>query len=268
VARAWLCGLCLALAGCYPLSGGIPTLAPGAQLLPTAPAPAVFAATATPVPPPTLPLPTAAPAPTAAPTAAPPPTAQVVTATPPPSLDPQTFTGGGPQTAGPIRLYRRLTLFRFRHDGAGTFNVSMVNSRGETSHALIGTVGYVDGGAALFLDAEDAYALVVAADGAWSVTVEQPSVDSAPLLPNPLEGRAAQVSPFFFLQTGLAVFRVSYAGPGIFALTLLDQSGQTRSELFNTTGAFAGSRAVKINRGDIFILNIRADGQWLMSVEQ
>jgi hypothetical protein len=267
-AGAWLCGLCLALAGCYPQSGGIPTLAPGARLLPTEAAPAVFAATATSPPPAPTPtdIPTAAPttAPTAAPTLAP----QAVTATPAPPVDPLTFTGSGSHTAGPVRLYRRLTVFRFRHDGAASFNVSLVDSRGQTIGVLIDTLGYVDGGSALFLDGEGDYTLAIAADGPWSVTVEQPVMDSAPPLPNPLEGRAAQVSPRFFLQAGLAVFRVSYAGPGIFTLTLFDQSGQIRSELFNTTGAFAGSRAVKIARGDIFLLNIRADGQWMLSVEQ
>jgi len=67
---------------------------------------------------------------------------------------------------------------------------------------------------------------------------------------------------------------MTHDGSGHFAVQLLDEGGQLVDLLANETGGFEGSKAVGIKEGGrraqpgTHILNISADGNWTVSIEQ
>ena len=94
-----------------------------------------------------------------------------------------------------------------------------------------------------------------------------PSVAS--LLPRfTLEGGGQQATDFFRLREGLARFRMEHNGRSNFAIWLFDSSGARRELLVNVIGPFTGSRAVNIPRTGDYLLDIDADGNWRVIVEQ
>jgi len=88
------------------------------------------------------------------------------------------------------------------------------------------------------------------------------------------EGTGQQVSAQFELFEGVSLFTMTHDGSGHFAVQLLDEGGQLVDLLANETGGFEGSKAVGIKEGGrraqpgTHILNISADGNWTVSIEQ
>ena len=88
------------------------------------------------------------------------------------------------------------------------------------------------------------------------------------------EGTGQQVSAQFELFEGVSLFTMTHDGSGHFDVQLLDEGGQLVALLANETGGFEGSKAVGIKEGGrraqpgTHILNISADGNWTVSIEQ
>ena len=64
-------------------------------------------------------------------------------------------------------------------------------------------------------------------------------------------------------------------GGSNFAVELLDEEGQLVDFLVNEIGSFDGSKAVGVKEGALFgaqpgthILNVTADGNWTVTIEQ
>ncbi len=87
-------------------------------------------------------------------------------------------------------------------------------------------------------------------------------VDYSPIV---LTGRGQQASALFSLKAGLHVFKLSHDGMGHFGVWLLDTRGNKIDLLANQNGSFAGSKAVAISSPDQFLVNVAADGAWLVS---
>jgi len=106
--------------------------------------------------------------------------------------------------------------------------------------------------------------------------------DTATLRPVPtpipiqgFEGTGQQVSAQFELFEGASLFTMTHDGSGVFAVQLLDEGGQLVDLLANKIGRFEGSKAVGAKEGGLLgaqpgthILNITADGNWTVSIEQ
>ena len=89
------------------------------------------------------------------------------------------------------------------------------------------------------------------------------------------EGTGQQVSAQFELFEGVSLFTMTHDGSGVFAMQLLDEEGQLVALLANKIGGFDGSKAVGVKEGALLgaqpgthILNITADGNWTVSIEQ
>jgi tetratricopeptide (TPR) repeat protein len=82
------------------------------------------------------------------------------------------------------------------------------------------------------------------------------------------KGQGQQVSPKFRLQNGLVIFRMTHDGRRLFRIWLLDDKGSHVALLASTVGSFNGSKAVGIKQAGTYILNIDADGNWTVQVEE
>ena len=72
----------------------------------------------------------------------------------------------------------------------------------------------------------------------------------------------------FNLNQGLAIFRMTHDGDGFFDFILLDNQGNQIEQLPFGIGAFDGSEAVGIDESGTYLLNINADGNWTVRIEQ
>jgi len=109
----------------------------------------------------------------------------------------------------------------------------------------------------------------VSADGPWTITIEQPRPSDAPQTSS-FQGNSQTASDFFQLSEGLKRFAMTHQGSGHFGVTLLNKNGSRigmESLLANDAGPFNGSKAVRVPREDVYLLQVSADGPWSVQVE-
>jgi len=198
---------------------------------------------------------------TATPVPPPPPTATPV---PPPAG--HTLSGQGQQATQTFQLVGGLAVFRMTHSGGSNFIVWLMNDRGEEVELLANEIGSFSGAVAVGVEAGN-YLLDITADGPWTVRIEEPRPVSAPPPPQTFTGRGQDISPFFGLSAGLARFTMTHDGASNFIVWLLDANGEPVDLLVNEIGPFNGSKAAGIDVGRIYLLNITADGNWVINVE-
>jgi hypothetical protein len=83
-----------------------------------------------------------------------------------------------------------------------------------------------------------------------------------------LKGHGQQASQKFKLQVGLATFYMTHTGIHHFSVTLLNERGQRIALLANKVGSFNGSKALGIQQPGVYLLDIHADGNWTVKIEQ
>jgi len=81
-----------------------------------------------------------------------------------------------------------------------------------------------------------------------------------------LSGHGQQASELFTLENGLSIFRMYHEGQSHFAIWLLDSKGKKVELLVNKLGNFDGSKAVHIEKAGTYLLDISADGNWLVDI--
>lgn len=110
-------------------------------------------------------------------------------------------------------------------------------------------------------------------DSAQATETKTISVEPQPPLPEPEEiyswsGHGPQVTPFFVLSRGLAIFRMTHNGSSNFAVVLKDSDGEWVDLLANVIGSFDGSKSTHIERTGSYLLDITADGDWSVVIKQ
>ena len=83
-----------------------------------------------------------------------------------------------------------------------------------------------------------------------------------------ISGDGQEASQEFFLDEGLSIFSMKHSGSSNFAVWLLDSSGNKVDLLANEVEDFDGAKAVGISQSDDFVLDIEADGPWLVDISQ
>jgi len=81
-------------------------------------------------------------------------------------------------------------------------------------------------------------------------------------------GHGQEFSPFFTLNSGLTTFQLKHTGTSNFAVVLLDSQGDWVELLVNEIGSYDGSKTVSVDDSGIYLLDITADGNWDVSIEQ
>jgi hypothetical protein len=81
-----------------------------------------------------------------------------------------------------------------------------------------------------------------------------------------LFGTGQEASEKFVLEEGLVRFNFLYKGQHNFIVWLLDNTGKKVELLVNKTGYFDGSKAIRIDKTGIYLLDISADEYWLVTI--
>ena len=92
------------------------------------------------------------------------------------------------------------------------------------------------------------------------------------IIPEPvlieLSGTGQQASQKFILENGLSIFKMTHSGTSNFSITLMDSDGQRVGLLVNEIGKFDGAKAIEIVQKGEFVLDISANGEWTVKIEQ
>jgi hypothetical protein len=83
-----------------------------------------------------------------------------------------------------------------------------------------------------------------------------------------LSGSGQEATSKFTLEEGLSIFKMSHDGDSNFAIWLMDNNGNNEELLVNEIGEFDGAKAVGIDDGGTYLLDISADGDWSVDIEQ
>ncbi|CAN5766035.1 hypothetical protein BH23GEM7_BH23GEM7_34140 [soil metagenome] len=75
-------------------------------------------------------------------------------------------------------------------------------------------------------------------------------------------GTGQQATDLFTLPAGLATFELEHEGEGAFSVRLLDEQGELIDNLAAATGAFRGSKAVRVPRAGRYLYDVSATGPW------
>lgn len=177
------------------------------------------------------------------------------------------LSGMGQQASQKFTLENGLSIFNMAHDGTSNFSIILMNSDGQRIELLVNEIGKFNGAKAIGIVERGEYVLDVSASGKWTVKIEQlrPTVADAKL--RTFTGIGQQVSPFVKLDKGLTTFKLKHTGESNFAVLLIDKKGNREELLVNEIGDFDGSKAVGISKSDLYLLDISADGEWLITIE-
>ncbi len=184
-------------------------------------------------------------------------------------LPPINFSGGGRMATEPFDLESGLAIFRLTHQGDEYFSATLMEQNGHQAAArdslLASIVGPFDGSKAIETRAGQ-HVLDVQARAPWTITIEQPRPSSAPQTTS-FQGNSQTATDFFELSQGLKKFEMTHQEDGYFSVTLLNKDGQWDSLLASQVGPFDGSKAVRIPKNDVYLLQVETRGPWTIQVQ-
>ncbi len=167
-----------------------------------------------------------------------------------------TVTGSGPRMI-PLPPGARAGIVAMHHPGAGEFAVTSSSpDGGPGSDRLVGTSGAYDGVAPFGLEngsAPPPAALVVAAEGEWSLTISP--LSAAPVARFPLRGDGDSV----FLRDGAPELRAVHHGDGLFAVRVFSGDGPVLNAVFEPDGEYDGIAPLN---GGFALIVVTARGAW------
>lgn len=81
------------------------------------------------------------------------------------------FSGIGPKTMSPVTLSAGEQIFSYEHKGEGRFSIQLLDGGGNVLETIVDKEGAFSGSKAVAIESESSYALVVEADGDWTLDV-------------------------------------------------------------------------------------------------
>ena len=191
---------------------------------------------------------------------------------PPQSTGEQTVSGQSTKVSDPVTLKKGLAVFRMVHtNGDRNFIVHLVDMTGKDIEFLANEIGPVDMSAAGEVPADGQYLIEVDADGSWTVTITQPrGTYSPPPATQTFSGKGPTVTQLFSLKAGAARFQMEHKnGDSNFIVHLIDaNTGRTVDFLANEIGPANLSTIENIRANGVFVLEIDADGDWNVTIQQ
>jgi hypothetical protein len=152
----------------------------------------------------------------------------------------------------------------------GTSNLVGVNLLNEDGVQVGGNLNQTDSPAASSQAVRTnggRHVLDVRAKGPWKIKIEHPHPSSAPQTTR-FSGNQEAATSFFKLSEGSKTFKMAHRGNGRFRVQLLDKNGtKVGRSLVNAKGSFKGSKSVRVPRGDIYLLQVEANGPWAIRVQ-
>lgn len=96
----------------------------------------------------------------------------------------------------------------------------------------------------------------------------EPAAASAEPASQTLGGQGSRATDPITLRKGLAVARGSHSGRRSFVAQLVDGQGNNVALLANEIGDATSTRAVGVPADGQYVVNVRADGQWGLAIDQ
>ena len=94
-----------------------------------------------------------------------------------PEIEPTALSGYGSKETEPIELESGLYDIKFTHDGRSNYVVQLVNEMGTQLDILANEIGSYDKTLGMSITNEGPYTFDVMADGNWSITVSEFTLD-------------------------------------------------------------------------------------------
>jgi hypothetical protein len=183
------------------------------------------------------------------------------------TIAPIQLAGSGAIATQTFALQKGISIFEISHTGDSNFVVELLKSNGEWVDMPVNQIGNYSGKKAIGIDKNGTYLLNIEADGNWTVNITQPRPSSGVKKPITFTGTGDDVPQFmYFKKKGLARFNMSHTGESNFAIWLYDENGKYVDLLANEIGNYNGSKAVRIPKKGVYLLDITADGSWSVSV--
>ena len=173
--------------------------------------------------------------------------------------------GNGDDVTEPLSLRTGLLVVGATHRGAAHFAVEVVGPEGNPSELLVNTLGFYAGGRAMAVRS-GMHRIQIIASGEWELLVEQPVADDAEAPPITHEGAGDFVLGPFLLSAHPSQVTMTHGGTSNFLMTLLALDGTHRSLLANEIGEYQGSTTMRLERDGVYFVDVRADGEWTLSI--
>jgi hypothetical protein len=158
--------------------------------------------------------------------------------------------------------------------------VWLINEGGTKVDLLTNEIGSYSGEAAISIhdrsflaEPPGNYRLEISASGSWTVGISQPNYTSGPGAPHSYNGSGRSVTEPFTLEDGLAIFTLAHDGNSNFIVWLLASDGSNAELLVNEIGPYDGGTSIGVGsplepNAGVYILDIEADGNWSVGLEQ
>ncbi|MEA3238683.1 MAG: hypothetical protein U9Q94_02750, partial [Candidatus Bipolaricaulota bacterium] len=197
-----------------------------------------------------------------------------------PQPEPVTLSGTGDSATEVFTLTEGLATFEMHHSGSSNFAVWLYDTNGKAVDLLANEIGPYSGTALEGVQADSmaavpgTYLLEVTADGAWEITIQQPSYASGEALPWSDNGTGDAVTGPFELSTGTIKFALNHSGSSNFVVWLYRTDGKAEDLLVNKIGAYHGSKIVGVQPDSfgvspgVYVLSVRADGGWTITASK
>ncbi|MEZ5101972.1 MAG: hypothetical protein R3C15_19660 [Thermoleophilia bacterium] len=151
-----------------------------------------------------------------------------------------------------------------RHAGTSNFILELVSRNGSGSELLVNEIGRWAGQVAWAYASRGRYRLKIDADGAWTITFNQPAPNNrtSRLLPGRVAGKGSRVVPVRTLTDLQPIVSATHrAGSSNFIVELIGYGDTSGSELlFNEIGRFSGQTLINTMPEGHYLLSVIADG--------
>lgn len=180
---------------------------------------------------------------------------------------PIVFTGAGTTATAAFSLGGGFTVFASEHAGESNFIVWLLDNEGNNVELIANEIG-VYSGTRGFGVSQGQYLLDIDADGSWQIKIQQPRPTSGASPPQTETGAGDNVIGPLQLSSGLARFDSQHAGESNFIVWLFRADGERVALLVNEIGDASETTAENIPTSGIYFLDVQADGEWQIAIEQ
>ncbi len=183
-------------------------------------------------------------------------------------ISPTKFAGSGKDFTSKAQFEEGLLIVNYRHSGERNFIVWMLNDKGEKQKLIANEIGSCNGRSAFKIVFAGDYLFDVTADGSWEIEFSQPIPVAELNTPTTIIGTGNTVSKFINMKSGLTTFEIKHNGESNFIVWLLNSKGEHTKLIANEIGVFSGNKAIGMSSAGIYLLDIEADGKWLIKINQ
>lgn len=173
---------------------------------------------------------------------------------------PIALKGAGDTATDMFSLNQGYAIVKASHTGSSNFILHLLDQAGKKI-SLVNEIGNYDGSTFALIKNEGKHLLNVKADGPWSIEVSQSPTSEAKDAPASFTGQGDDVV-FVNLKSGLTKFSSEHLGKSNFIVKV------NGSSIVNEIGHYSGSSANSVQDDGLYIISIRADGKWSITVEQ